>query len=575
MEPTQNYTPIRRFFRLLQPDRKDIYYIYVYAIFSGFITLSLPLGTQAIIGLIAGGSVSFSWGLLILVVTLGTVLGGVVKIMQLVVTETMQRKIFTRSSFDFAFRLPRFSIESTRSIHMPEMVNRFFDTLTIQKGLPKILMDVTEAVLQIFFGLLVLVFYNSIFVFFSIFLLFILFLIFYFSGPRGLMTSLKESKYKYSVAYWLEEIGRTSTTFKLGGYTDLPLRKTDELVVNYLDARKKHFKILTIQYGSLIVFKTLITLLLLIIGSMLVIDNKINLGQFIAAEIIVLQIITSVEKLILSMDTIYDVLTALEKIGQITDMPIESESGFNFENCDTGKGMSVELKNLSYQFSDSNHPILNNLDINIAGGESVCISGYNGSGKSTLIKVIAGLFEHYQGQLSYNGLPASGFLPSSLRARIGDLSSKEDIFNGTVLDNITLGNKGISFQDAVEAAKKAGVHAYILSLPQGYQTELLPLGRTLSRTLRTKIVLSRNIACKPSLFVIEDILNQLERQDRDKVIDLLTNKQNTWTMVAVSNDPSFAAKCDRVLILSEGEVVAEGKFEQLKNNEHFLKVFNP
>ncbi|MFZ4544322.1 MAG: peptidase domain-containing ABC transporter [Saprospiraceae bacterium] len=569
-----HYSPTRRFFKLLQPDRKDIYYIYIYAIFSGIITLSLPLGTQAIIGLIAGGSVSSSWGLLIFIVTLGSLLGGVVKIMQMIVTETLQRRIFARSSFDFAFRLPRFSIESTRSTHMPELVNRFFDTLTIQKGLPKILMDVTEAILQIFFGLLVLVFYNSMFVVFSFFLVLILLLIFYITGPNGLKTSLTESKYKYSVAYWLEEVGRTSASFKLGGYTDLPLNRTDDLVVKYLDARKKHFKVLTIQYGSLIVFKTLITFLLLIIGSILVIDNQINLGQFIAAEIIVLQIINSVEKLIVSMDTVYDVLTALEKIGKITDMPLEVEKGISFELCDTGNGMNVELHNLSYQFSDSNKEILKKINLQIGSGERVCIAGYNGSGKSTLIKIIAGLFENFKGQLSYNGLPVGGFLPSSLRSRIGDLSSKEDIFHGSVLDNITMGHHGISYQDAIEAAKKVGVHAFIQTLPEGYKTELLPQGRTLSRSSRTKIVLARNISCNPSLLVIEDIMNQLERADRDKVIDILTDKSCPWTLVAVSNDKQFARKCDRVIIMDKGSIVLEGSYEQIIKSEHFSKVFD-
>lgn len=573
MEHQNTYTPIRRFFKLMQPDRKDISYIYLYAIFSGLITLSLPLGIQAIIGLIAGGAISSSWGVMIFIVTAGVAMSGVLKIMQLVVTETLQRRIFARSSFDFAFRLPRFSLENTRNVHLPELVNRFFDTLTIQKGLPKILMDFTEAILQMVFGLLVLVFYNSAFVFFGLFLLTILFLIFYFTGKRGLDTSLVESKYKYGVAHWLEEIGRTIATFKLGGYSDLPLRKTDGLVGKYLEARQKHFKILTIQYGSLVVFKVLITLILLLLGSVLVIDNQINLGQFVAAEIIVLQIMNSVEKVILTMDNVYDVLTALEKVGHITDMPIEEEKGITCDVCDLEKGLSVEAKNLSYQFKDAEEPILKNINLKINAGERVCIAGYNRSGKSTLIKILSGLFVEFKGQLSFGGLPVAGFNPASLRAKIGDLSSKDDIFNGTVLENITLGHPNISFKDAVEAAKLVGVHDVIQAMPMGYQTTLLPLGRTLPRSVRTKLIIARNLASQPAILAIEDMMGILEGNEREVITNILTDKKQPWTLISVSDDDYLAKRCDRVVVLKDGQIVFDGVYQELVNTEHYEKVF--
>ena len=219
-------TPIKRFFRLLQVDKRDISFVYIYAIFSGLITLTLPLGIQAIIGLIVGGSISSAWIVLIAVVTIGTALTGWLKVMQLYVTESIQRRIFTRSAFDFAYRIPRLPMEELLSEHPPELVNRFFDTITIQKGLPKILMDFSSAVLQILFGLILISFYHPLFIFFGVFLIAIVAIIFYFAGPAGIRTSLQESKYKYEVAYWLEEIARTMATFKLSGASELPLEKT-------------------------------------------------------------------------------------------------------------------------------------------------------------------------------------------------------------------------------------------------------------------------------------------------------------------------------------------------------------
>ena len=172
MENSDRLTAVKRFFGLLSLDKKEITYIYVYAIFSGLITLSIPLGVQAIIGLIAGGALSASLIVLVLIVTAGTALTGILKVMQLTVTETIQRRIFARSAFDFSYRIPRFKMEKLTDYYAPELVNRFFDTITLQKGLPKILVDFSSAVLQIVFGLILISFYHPFFVFFGLFRLF-------------------------------------------------------------------------------------------------------------------------------------------------------------------------------------------------------------------------------------------------------------------------------------------------------------------------------------------------------------------------------------------------------------------
>ena len=126
-------TPLKRYFRLLQLDRKDIAQIVFYAVFSGLISLSLPLGIQAIINFIQAGQVSISWIVLILLVVLGVSLVGLLSLMQLRITENLQQKIFIRSSFEFAYRLPKIKVSEIYDFYPPELANRFFDTLSIQK----------------------------------------------------------------------------------------------------------------------------------------------------------------------------------------------------------------------------------------------------------------------------------------------------------------------------------------------------------------------------------------------------------------------------------------------------------
>lgn len=575
MENNSQLHPLQRFFKLLELDRKDISYIYVYAIFSGLITLSIPLGVQAIIGLIAGAALSASLLILIAIVTLGTALSGILKVMQLTVTETIQRRIFARSAFDFAYRIPRLKLDSVVRYYPPELVNRFFDTLTLQKGVPKILMDFSTAILQVAFGLILIAFYHPFFILFGLMLVAILLLIFRLTGPGGLATSLKESKYKYEVAYWLEEMARAMSTFKMSGGNLFSLNKTDGLVCDYLDSRHKHFKILLFQYGNIVAFKTVVTAGLLFLGSYLVVNNQINIGQFVAAEIVVLLMMASVEKLILAMETIYDVLTALEKLGNVTDLPIEQEEGVSFDEIDTGKGMHIKVDKLRFQFADARTPILDDLCFEAQPGEKTCIAGYSGSGRATLMQLLSGLYTDYEGGISYNGYPLRNLDIAKLRHHMGDYSTKEDIFRGTILENITLEHSEVKLDQVVQIADSIGLSEYVQRLPQGFDTMLLPEGRNIPKSIRTRIILARCIISQPRLLAVEGFFYGMEKNDREMICNYLTHKDRPWTMIAVTDDPYFASRCDRVIIMKDGRIVEEGAFEDILGSEHFGRVFLP
>ena len=573
MAGNSNIHPLKRFFQLLRLDRKDISYIYVNSIFAGLIGLILPLGVQAIIGLISGGDFSASLWLLIGVVTIGTALTGIIKIMQITIMETIQRRVFVRSSFDFSYRLPRLKLDSLARFYPPELVNRFFDTLNLQKGLPKILIDFSEAILNITFGVILMAFYHSFFAFFGVLLGFLLFLVYRFTGPRGLSTSLSESKYKYEVVYWLEEMARSLSTFKMAGYTPYPLRRTDGLVSKYLDNRAEHFKVLKFQYAVIVGFKVLITFALLALGSYLVINNEMTIGQFVAAEIVVILVIGNVEKLILTMESIYDVLTALDKLGFLTDLPIEKSDGLRFDQIDRGKPMHLQVENLNFKFEDSDRPTLNGVSLEIKPGERVCIAGSQSSGKSTLLQLIAGIYADFEGSIAYNGFPLKSLDLCSLRGNIGDYIHESNIFTGSILENITVGNPDTPLEAIVDLAEALGIATYIRNLPNGYNTLLLPEGRNIPHTIRTKLILLRAVVTQPKLLLAEDFFKSLESKDRDFIANFIARRDAPWTLVAVSSDPVLAAQCDRLLLMENGQIIAEGTWQSLQDHPVFNTVF--
>ncbi len=568
-EKQKELTPVQRLFRLLSEDRKDIYYIYIYAIFIGLISLSLPLGIQATISLVSGGVVFSSVYVLIGLVIAGVLAVGGLQVMQITLVEYLQRRVFTKAAFEFAFRVPRIKVEALTKVHTPELINRFFDILTIQKGLPKLLIDFSSATIQILFGLLLLSFYHPFFVFFGLLLVGLLVLIFFLTGPRGLQTSLKESKFKYKVVYWLEELARTLNSFKLSGNTTLPTRKTDYNVNNYLKNRKAHFSILVYQYIFFILFKALVTGGLLIIGTILVIQREITLGQFVASEVIIILILNSVEKIIMYLDIVYDMLTAVDKIATVTDLPLEKSGGFNLPRKD--KGMKIITKNLSYRYAHAGYA-LKDINLNIEPGECVCIAGVGGSGKTTLTNTLAGLHTGFEGSITMDGFSLRDLDLTNLRDMIGKNVSPEDIFEGTVLDNLLLSKPKATIEDVLWALEEVGIHDQINSLPEGLHTQMVSSGKGLSSSLINKIILARCLVKKPRLLILNDFFQNFPRPERLRLISKLTKPHHPWTLIAVSNDPLIMATCDSVVVLENGSIRDTDSFEALMKKESLYEI---
>jgi ABC-type bacteriocin/lantibiotic exporter with double-glycine peptidase domain len=547
--------PFKRLFQLLRLDRRDITYIYLFAVVGGAINLTLPLGIQAIINLIGGGQLATSWVVLIAFVSVGVAFTGAMQVMQLVLSEHIKQRLFVRSSLEFAFRLPNIRTDQLAGRYLPELVNRFFDTLTVQKGLDKVLLDIPVSALQIVLGLVLLSFYHPFFIAFALFLILLLWAVFRLSGTKGLETSLLESKYKYETAFWLEELGRSNSTFKLAGNTTLPLGRADELAMSYTEARKAHFRVLLGHYWAMVGFKTVVTLALLILGGLLVMNERMNIGQFVAAEIVILLLLNAVEKVIMGLDSIYDVLTALEKIGGVTDLALEPQDGMELPvTLEQGGPMSVELRRVAFKSHWSGNPVLRSVDLSVAPGEKICIAGPNGSGKSTLLHMVAGLIAPDEGTILLDGHGLQSLRLDNMRSAMGDSFTQEEIFSGTVMDNIIMGRPWITDEDARDAAARTGLMAMLVDLPKGLLTRLDPLGSRLQQSLVRRIIVARCLAGRPRLVLYEDDALPMPANEHAELLSLLTGPNAPFTLIAVSNDPLFQRHFNRVVRLTDGTI---------------------
>ncbi|TDO21321.1 ABC transporter transmembrane domain-containing protein [Pedobacter duraquae] len=317
-------TPWQRLVRLLHYERKTINYILVYAMLIGLIGLSLPLGTSAVFNLLSNGAMYSSTYILIAVILVGIMVGGFLLIGQLTLVEFLEQKIFVKAALEFAFRLPRIKKRALEGENPSELINRFFDILTIQKGLTKLLVDIIAAGVQIFFSVILLSFYHPVFMVFGILVIVVIGIILFAYYRPGVETSIEESGYKYEVVGYLEEVAADLDTYRNSAAKRKEIiSRTDEITANYIQARNDHFGVLKRFFFSAVAMRTMLMGALLLLGSYFVVERQITFGQFVAAEVIIVQISYAIEKLMTNLNTVFDMVTGSEKLAVVTDLELE------------------------------------------------------------------------------------------------------------------------------------------------------------------------------------------------------------------------------------------------------------
>ncbi|GAB4041747.1 ABC transporter transmembrane domain-containing protein [Spirosoma jeollabukense] len=319
-------SPLQRLLRLLGTERKDIVYILLFAIITGLIGLTLPLGIQAVFNLVSSGMLFSSVYVMIGLVIVGVLAGGLLTIVQFTLVEIIQQRLFVKAAFEFTYRLPRIEPEAMEGYYPPELMNRFFDVVTLQKGMTKVLIDLPAAAVQILFGIVLLSFYHPVFLGFGFVVLLVIYGVIRLFGPEGTRTSIKESSDKYKVVDWLEKYSRDLSENRSTEGTAHPIDQIDYRLANYISHRNDHFTVLKRFFYSSVAFRTLVTGGLLILGTSLVVSRQMSLGQFVASEFVIVLITGAVDKLTSSVDTIFDMLAGVEKIGTVTDLPIETDT---------------------------------------------------------------------------------------------------------------------------------------------------------------------------------------------------------------------------------------------------------
>ncbi len=537
--------PLARTLLLLRADWSDIWVVLVFILFSGVLALAMPMAVQTMISLVAFGR--FLQPVIVLSVMLLAlmVFYALLRLWESYIVEILQRRLFARVVHDLGYRLTRLRQDSIDMAHGPELTNRFFDIVTLQKVTAQLLLDAADLIIVSVVGMVVLAVYHPLLLGFDIVLLMFISLIVFVLGRGGIRTSVVESKYKYSTAAWLQELTRCPVTFKLDNASEFAEERAEYLVSGYLESRHLHYRILFRQIAFSLGLYALSGSVLLGVGGWLVIQGQLTLGQLVAAEMIVAIIVGAFTKLGKHMEAYYDLMAGVDKLGVLFDLPLESQQGLMRLDEDGPARLSLRSTNFSY----GARPVLENVSFEIKSGEHVAVVGDAGCGKSTLAEMLYGLRKPDQGQLLLDGHEISDVRPDVWRRHVM-LMRRAEVFEGTVMENIHMVHPEIDPRLVRTACEQLGL-LDSNGLPQGLETRLSSTGVPLSDSQLVRVVFARALVHQPRLLVIDGLLDGLSPDALEPVLDKLFDPNAPWTLVVISSNASILARCDRQIDLGK------------------------
>lgn len=533
--------PWVRLRQLLQYEHRDLLAVLIYATVIAILSLASPIAVESLVSTVAFGVLL--WPIIVISLTLLACLGlaAAIQAMQVYVVECLQRRLFVRVTMDYANRLPHICIFGLDGRHGPELANRFFDVLNVQKSLASLILDGLAVIVTAVTGMIVLAFYHPFLLGFDIVLLASILFLLFVLGRNGVTSSLAESHAKYDVAGWLQELMRCPRAFKFAHGSKLAIEKADRLTYAYVTARENHFRIVWRQTLTALGIQVIASTALLGLGGWLVITRQLTLGQLVASELIVSLIVHSTSKLGKYAETFYDLMSGSEKLGIITDLPLERLGGER--PPERAIGMAVRMRATSHAPFRSRHITYN---WSIAPNERIAIVGRPGAGKTRLFEIICGLRPPDAGTIEIDGVDLRSLDPELYRDRVA-LVGGQEIFLGTVMENVRVGRSHLTPGEIREALRVVGLIDVVHSLPKGLDTPLTPTGGPLSATECLRLLIARAIVGAPRLLIIDGVLDSLDLRECPELMPVLFDRKAPWTLLVATVDPEIIKQCDRVI----------------------------
>lgn len=544
--------PLWRLWALLKPEWSDIWIVIVFALLIGLLALATPIAVETLVNTVAFGRFLQPLVVLSLMLLAFLSFSSALRALQTYVVEIIQRRLFARVAADIAFRLPRVATSSLEGQSGRELVNRFFDVVVVQKVAAQLLLDGVSLVLGTFVGMALLAFYHPWLLGFDLMLLAMLAVIVFVLGRGAVESSIKESKTKYRMAAWLEDLAGCSTAFRYEGSAQFALERADHLIFDYLTARAKHFRVLMRQIIFSLGTQAVASTVLLGLGGWLVISGQLTLGQLVASELIVAVIVGSFAKLGKHLESFYDVLASIDKLGVLFDLPLERQDGL-ISLPATGNE-KLELRGVSC-LDARGHKALNNVSMTIHPGERIVLDSDNENENVALLDLLFGLRTPTNGEVTLMGAELRELRPESLRRNVA-LVRDVEVFEGTIADNVGVGHPMVSSNDVRKSLSDVGLLDGVLKLPTQLETQLTSTGYPLSGSQLRKLMLARACVGAPRYLLLDRALDLLPDDEAKRLMAWLCQPEQPWSLVLVTGRKELADMADRRVNLNDQSSLA-------------------
>ncbi len=556
----QKLKPLARLWRMLAPERPDIWVVLVFALLVGVMALVTPMAVEMLVSTVAFGR--SMQPILVLAVILFAFLAfsATVQAIEKYAVELIQRRLFVRIAGDLAYRLPRLRRDTLDGQFAPELTNRFFDVVTVQKVVATLLVEALDLVIVTVVGMIVLALYHPLLLGMNLILLTLILFLLFILGRGGIATSIKESKFKYAMAAWLEGLARCGNAVKYEGGAEFAVEHADRIARAYLNARRTHFRVLFRQILFSLGLYAVASAVLLGVGGFLVIRGQLSLGQLVAAELIIALILGAATKAGKHLEGFYHLMASVDKLGTLFDLPLERPDGLL--SLPGNGGIELRLRDICYEYQEGQN-VLEKVNLTVESGTSVGICGPPGCGKTTLAELLFGLRRSTSGSFELDGVDGEALRPDVLRSYVSMVGPIE-VFDGTIAENVHLDRMEVDSTVVHKSLRQTGLLDDVFLLPDGLETQLTATGSPLSGTQLCRLAIARAIAGRPRLLILDTLLDALPDDQALSLLSALTEKEAPWTMVLLSGRRQLLEHCSHVFNLAEntsrpGSMGREGK----------------
>jgi len=314
----------------------------------------------------------------------------------------------------------------------------------------------------------------------------------------------------------------------------------------------------------------MVAMLLMFGGFRVLRGNHFTTGDFITIVGAISSMYTPVKRAISRYNEISMNIPSIGRIFEILDVVPEIEDAPDCIKFAEFKS-DITFENADFRYKDSDEKVLKNINLVAKKGETVALVGNSGGGKSTLVNLIPRFFDVTSGKIMIDGIDVKNYKIKSLRKKIGIVPQETFLFGGTVLENIRYGNQHATFEEVIEAAKKANAHEFIEKLEQGYETEIGERGAKLSGGQKQRISIARAILENPQILILDEATSALDNESEKLVQDALEELMKGKTTFVIAHRLSTIINSDKIVVIQQGEIKEIGTHEELLDKNGIYK----